>query len=139
MYIDNSELFTHLYQETVEAISGSDERQLLSAVKGAVAEAKGYLHKYDVREIFGATGEDRDPLLLILIKDMAVWHYINIANPNVDFSVREKRYNDAIAWLKGVQKGDIVPELPVPEDADGNPENISGILFGSNPKRNNYI
>jgi hypothetical protein len=139
MFINNDELFTHLYPETVEAVSGSDERQLLFAIKGAIAEAKGYLHKYDLQKIFDAAGDDRDPLLLILVKDMSVWHYINIANPNVDFSVREKRYNDAIAWLKGVQKGDIVPELPLPEDENGNTEDTTGFRIGSNPKRSNYI
>ena len=46
----------------------------------------------------------------------------------------QRRYAAAIAWLKGVQKGDIVPDFPVPEEGDS-----EGIKIGSNPKRGNYI
>ena len=137
--ISNKELYTHLYPESVEAISGDNERFLTAAIKGAIVQAKGYLHKYDIKKVFAAKGSNRDDFLLIIIKDIAVWHYINIANPNIDFSIREKRYNDAVSWLKGVQKGDIIPDFPLPEDADGNERNTTGFRFGSNPKRGNYI
>lgn len=139
MYVTPEEIFTHLYEEQITAIQGDDERMLQMAVDGAIVEAKGYLHKYDLAKIFSETGDNRNPLLCIFIKDIAVWHYINIANPNIDFSIREKRYNATIAWLKGVQKGDIVPELPIPTDEEGNKENTTGFRFGSNPKRENYI
>ena len=139
MFITNEELLTHLYPESIEAISGDDERSLTAAVKGAIVQAKGYLHKYDIQKVFGTTGDDRDPFLLIIIKDIAVWHYINIANPNIDFSVREKRLNDAVAWLKGVQKGDIIPDFPLPTNDDGTDQNTTGFRFGSNPKRRNHI
>jgi len=139
MYISNEELFTHLYPEQAEAISECDDLHLLAAISGAVAQARGYLHKYDTNRIFSAMGEDRDPFLLIIIKDIAVWHFINIANPNIEFGIREKRYDDAIAWLKGVQKGDILPGFPLPENPDGSEANTTGFRIGSNPKRGNYI
>jgi phage gp36-like protein len=140
MYLTADEIYTHLYEETIKAISGDDERSLLMAIKGAIKEAKGYLHAYDTTAEFAKTGDDRDDLLLIWLKDIAVWHYINIARPSVDIDVRERRYNAAIAWLKGVQKGDIVPDFPRPVDPETNIEtNSTGILIGSNPKRGNYI
>ena len=139
MFITNEEIFTHLYPEHIAAISDNDERFLTAAIKGAITQAKGYLHKYDAKKIFESEAADRDPFLLIIIKDIAVWHYINIANPNIDFSIREKRYNDAIAWLRGVQKGDIIPDFPVPTDDDGNKENNTGFRFGSNPKRIQHL
>lgn len=139
MYISIEELNSHLRDESIAAISGDDETILTMAVKGAEKEAKGYLAKYDTAAIFSATADDRDDLLLIWIKDMAVWHYINIANPGIDFTIRERRYNAAIAWLKGVQKGDIVPDFPLPVDELGEEENTSPFLIGSNPKRGNYI
>jgi len=139
MYITTSELDSHLRDETKQAIEGAQTRLLIMAIKGAETEAKGYLHKYDINAIFEKTGEERDDLLLIWIKDIAVWHYINIANPGVDFAVRERRYNAAITWLKGVQKGDIVPDFPLPVDDEGNEENTTPFLIGSNPKRGNYI
>jgi phage gp36-like protein len=139
MYITIEELFTHLYPEQVEAIQGDDERFLTAAVSGAIVQAKGYLHRYDIPRIFGATGDSRDPFLLIILKDIAVWHYINIANPNIDTAIREKRYNDATAWLRGVQKGDIIPDFPIPENPDGTDRNTTGFQIGSNPKRSNHI
>lgn len=139
MYVIPKEIFTHLYKEQITAIQGDDEHMLEMAIDGAIVETKGYLHKYDIEKIFSQTGDNRNPLLCIFIKDIAVWHYINIANPNADLSVREKRYNAAIAWLIGVQKGYIVPNLPIPTDEDGNKENTTGFRLGSNPKRENYI
>jgi len=140
MFITAEELYTHLYDETINAISGADERLLLAAIKGAEQEAKGYLHAYDIDAVFTAADDDRDQLLVIWVKDMAVWHYINIARPAIDYDVRERRYNAAIAWLKGVQKGDIVPGFPLPVDPEtGEEENTSPFSFGSNPKRGNYI
>lgn len=135
MYISTEELKTHLRDETIQAISGVDETLLTMAISGAESEAQGYLHKYDIETLWARTGSARDPLLAIWLKDIAVWHYINIANPGVDFAVRERRYLAAIAWLKGVQKGDIVPPgYPLPEQAD-----TSEFSIGSNPKRGNYI
>ena len=140
MFLTASEIYTHLYEETIAAISGDDERLLLAAISGAISEAKGYLHAYDKDAVFSETGDDRDALLLIWVKDMAVWHYINIARPAVDYEVRERRYNAAIAWLKGVQKGDIIPDYPRPVNSETKQEeNTSGIRIGSNPKRCNYI
>lgn len=139
MYISTDELNSHLRDETKQAIEGASTTLLTMAIKGAEKEAKGYLHKYDIDAIWEKTGDERDDLLMIWLKDIAVWHYINIANPGVDFAVRERRYNAAIAWLKGVQKGDIVPDFPVPLDEDGEEENTTPFLIGSNPKRENYI
>ena len=140
MFVSAAEINTHLYPEQMTAISGADETLLLAAIKGAEQEAKGYLHAYDLDAVFNAAGDARDQLLVIWVKDIAVWHYINICRPNVDFDIRETRYKAAITWLKGVQKGDIVPGFPVPVDPDtGEEENTTPFSIGSNPKRGNYI
>jgi len=140
MFVSAEEINTHLFPEQITAISGNDQTLLLAAIKGAEQEAKGYLHAYDINAVFNAAADARDQLLLIWVKDIAVWHYINIARPNVDYELRERRYNAAIAWLKGVQRGDISPGFPVPVDPEtGEDENTSPIKIGSNPKRGNYI
>jgi hypothetical protein len=131
MFVTIEEIHTHLYEETVTAISGDDETMLAAAITGAQAEARGYLHAFDTDAIFNATGDDRDPLLLIWVKDIAVFHYINIANPAVNYEARER--------LKGVQKGSIVPDLPVKTTPEGVEENATLFRFGSNPKRSNHI
>lgn len=136
MYIELTELATHMYDESIEAISGDDETILTAAIDGAISEAKGYLHKFNIADIFTATGSDRNALLLIFVKDIAVWHYIALANPGIEYGKREKRYNAAIAWLKGVQAGMIVPDLPKAEIAEGE---FAELAYGSNTKRDNHI
>ena len=135
-FLTKDELKTHLYGEQVETIDRGDDTLAQSAIDGAIAEAKSYLKKYDVAAAFAQTSDNRNALLLIFVKDMAVWHFINLANPATDIDLREKRYNAAIAWLKGVQKGDISPDLPEKEITEETPGDI---IYGSNPKRNQHF
>ena len=140
MFLNSDELYTHIFPESISAISGTDERLLLAAISGALSEAQGYLNHYDYAAIFDKTGDERDALLLIWCKDIAVWHYIVIARPAIDYEVRETRYKAAIAWLKGVQKGDIIPPgWPRKIDPDSGEELGSPIKIGSLQKRDNYI
>ena len=136
MYITKDELSTHLYLEQIEAISGVDDTLLTAAIDGAVAEAKGYLHKFDTTAIFSAVDTARNALLVIFIKDIAIWHYINLANPGTDFKARQDRYKSAIAWLKSVQAGEVVPDLPTPAPIEWQTDSFA---WGSNPKRDNHI
>jgi len=132
MFLTPEELKTHLYGENVDAITRDDDTIVTASVDGAIAEAKGYLGDYNTDTIFGATGSNRNALLLIFVKDIAVWHLINLSNPGIDFELRQKRYDAAIAWLKGVQKGVVTPDLPKTAISETNPGTIS---YGSNPKR----
>lgn len=133
MFISNQELKTHLYGESVEAITDGDDTILTAAVDGAVVEAKGYLAAFDRTAIFEATGSSRNPLLLIFIKDIAVWHFINLCNAGTDLKLRQDRYERAINWLKAIQKGDVSPDFPTDAGAGG--EGAGIIKFGSNPKK----
>jgi phage gp36-like protein len=132
MFLTQEELKTHLYGENVDVITRDDDTIVTAAVDGAIAEAKSYLGDYNTESIFGASGTSRHALLLIFVKDIAVWHLINLSNPGIDFDMRQKRYDAAIAWLKGVQKGNITPDLPKNAISETNPGTIS---YGSNPKR----
>jgi hypothetical protein len=94
-----------------------------TAISSAVAEALGYLTGYDTAAIFDATGSDRNPILLLYIKDIAVWHYIQLSNPSVDMQLRLTRYEKAIDWLMRVQSGKTNPNLPLPAPPeDGSPQ-----------------
>lgn len=139
MFITPEELYTHLYEESVTAISGNDTHLLESAISAAIGEVKGYLHRYDTQKLFGAVGIDRDTLLLLWVKDVAVWHYINIANPGVDFGVRKLRYEYVRDTLKDIQREYYLPDFPLKADGAGASENTSGFRIGSNQKRSNHI
>lgn len=130
MWITKSELKTHMNVDSIDVITGGDDTLVTSAVDGAVSEAKGYLNSYDIDTIFAATGADRHALLLIFVKDIAVWHLIKLSNYQADLEFRGKCYDRAVAWLKAVQKGDVTPDLPATTS-----EYTSRIAWGSNDKR----
>lgn len=130
------ELKTHLYVEQIEAISGTDDTIITAAIDAAISEAKGYLHKYDLSAIFSAAGDDRNKLLVLFLKDIAIYHYINLANPGTDYKERKDRYTRAIAWLEAVQAGQVVPDLPLATQPDNT---MGGVTWSANPKRENYV
>ena len=134
MYISPTEITTHLGAEQIEAISDGDSTMLQAAIDAAIVEAKGYLSAFDIEAELLKTGTARNPLLIIFIKDIAVWHFINICNVNTSMELRQDRYERAVAWLRAVQKGEVKPdlaELPAEEQA-------AIITYNSNTKRNNH-
>lgn len=119
-FLSPQELETHLYKESIDTIDRMDEGILTAAIDAAIQEAAGYLGAYNRERIFTATDNDRNALLLLFIKDIAVWHFINLCNAGVELELREKRYERAVAWLRQVQKGEVTPSLPrADEDKDG--------------------
>ncbi len=137
MFLTPEDLKTHLRDEHTELISRADETIVTASLSGAVAEARGYLTAYDTEVVFSAVGDERDPLLLIFCKDIAVYHLINLCAAGSCYERRERRYEQALAWLKGVQRGEIVPDLPkksTEESASSGP-----FYFSSNPKRTTHF
>jgi phage gp36-like protein len=139
-YLTIEELQTHLYGESIETISRDDDAIPQAAIDGAIAEARGYLAgRYNVNAAFSATGTRRNALLLIFLKDIAVWHFVNLGNACTDMELRRLRYERAVDWLKAVMRGDVTADLP-PKEADagslpGKNNPLGDIAFGSNPKR----
>lgn len=137
-FLTPEELRTHLYKENIDTIAREDETIVTAAIDAAIEEASGYLGAYDREKIFSAEKEQRNALLLIFVKDIAVWHFVNLCNAGTDLQLRQDRYERAIAWLRSVQRSETRPNLPVPEDADGdgNPDpSVGEYIYGSNPKR----
>lgn len=102
---------THIYPEIIQAIERDEEStvNLSKAIRTAESQAKGYLSRFDIVTIFAAVEDARDELLLTYLKDLAVWHYIVLANPNMDISFFQLRFEHAIIELGKIQSGKIVP------------------------------
>lgn len=139
-YLTPEEINSHLYGEIVAEIERHETNRpnLEKAITGAIGEAKSYLTQYDIAAIFGAEGDQRNPILLLYVKDIAVWHFITICNAGVELELREKRYKQAIDFLKNVQSGKANPELPLRQSPDPN-AGKEFMAFGSNPKRKNHF
>lgn len=128
---------THLYQEIISSISREDDDLLEKAIKSAEGEAKSYLARFDIDYLFDQIEEDRDPTLMMYLKDIAVWHFIPVSNPNIDVEYRKDRYHDAVRWLSKIQAGKNTPygwKL-----ANEQTEEPSVIQVSSNPKRKTHF
>lgn len=139
-FLTVTDLYSHIYPEAVQEIERdvSTTNKLNEAIAAAVEEVKSYLSVYDLEAIFSATGNQRNPIICLYTKDIAVWHYIQLANPVIDLELRQARYDAAIKWLTKVQNGKVAPQLPLPEKEQGE-EGEGFFKFGSNPKRNNHF
>lgn len=113
---------TRAYQEKIDAISEGDDTLLQPAIDAAIKEAKMYLSRFDLTDLFGKTDVDRDPLLLLWLKDITLWQFIALANPGMDYEDVMTRRNNAIASLKQIQNSTAVPEgwLLLGSDTCGN-------------------
>lgn len=137
-YVTPQEITTHLGAAQISAISDGDDTALEFAIDAAIKEAKGYLQAFDIATELAKTGANRNSLLMLFIKDLAVWHFVNICNVNTSMELRENRYNRAVAWLKEVQKGNVIPDLPEKVNTDGESDNLP-YKVTSNPKRTNHV
>ncbi|WP_395762442.1 hypothetical protein [Elizabethkingia anophelis] len=132
-FITPDELRTHAYDEEIKAIIREDETIALASIDMAIEFAESKLMKdYDTVEIFAKRGDDRSTLLVKIIKDIAIWELIGLANPSIDYDDKKLRYEDAKGWLTAVYKG-MPTSLPRKETKEA-----SSFKYTSNPKRENY-
>lgn len=128
-----------MYGENIDAISDNDADLLTEAIATALAEAAGYLSRYDIDLIYATeTGErSKYAQLITWLKDIAKWHFINICNLSVDLELAESRYKIAIAELGKIQSGKVTPKgWPL---ANEETPDLSGFFVASSPKRGNYF
>jgi len=136
-----AELGTNLYPEIIDEITRTDSSVTDAAIAAAEQEAKMYLGRYDLAALFGTATEApilTDPYLQSLVKDLACWHLLRLANPGTDYNAFRTAYQDALAALKEIRNGGANPQgwpyAPTADDApDGN-----AINWYSNERRNNH-
>lgn len=122
MFITATELSTHLYDYQVEQITGGDASIALSAISTAQAQVRSYLAtRYDCDAIFAATGDGRDALVMHLVKSLAAYHLVRLANPDAIYERYRDDYRDAIDTLTRLADGTSVADLPRLQTASGNP------------------
>ena len=64
-------------------------------------------------------GDPRDAKILQIVIDVTLYHLHSRINPRQIPAHRIQRRDEAIAWLKMINKADIDVDLPVLQDADG--------------------
>lgn len=129
-----------IYEEILEALTREigDTTTTVDAINQiTIDEVASYLSsRYDTPAIFALTGSARNEGLLMKCIDISLYHIHCRVNPNVIPDIRVKRYDDAILWLQGVQRGEINPVgLPLLTNPDGEEGTL---IYGSNTKRTNH-
>ena len=138
---------TSLYPEIIRAITRDNAQAAEMQILAAESLTRSYMSKYDCDAIFGTV--DKEPtykgaaleLIKKVIKIIASYYLVRLANPNVDLELFRLDYQDALDWLKDLQKGDVAPDLPYKSDDPNTPNDESGdsVAWNSNIKRNNHF
>lgn len=139
--ITPADLSTHIYTEIINEITRNDDSIATIAINAAIQEAKLYLSRYNLVQLFGTETIEaviNDTLLKSLVKDIAVWHLLKLSNTNIDQATHRLAYEDAIKTLKNIMSGAAVPDgwpfaEPATNESDGDT-----ISWTSNEKRRNY-
>lgn len=134
MFIQEEELRSVAYSYQLEQIVENDATILQMAIEAATEEVRGYLSsRYDTAAAFAATGADRNPLLVEITKDIALWYIIRLSNVDILYEPVKERYDRAVQWLDRVARGTITPDLPAATDDNG--EYLQPMRYGSMPKQ----
>lgn len=141
--ITQADLATNIYAEVIDEITRSDNTITERAIAAAIQEAKMYLARFDLLQLFGTDDETpsvRDEYLSSLVKDLACWHLLRLSNVSIDYSVFRTAYQDAITVLKSIMAGQVQPQgWPYVQNTGTEPvPDGDSIDWTSNPKRNNH-
>ena len=140
--ITSSDLATNIYPEVITEITRGDTTITDHAIASAIQEAKMYLGRYDITQLFGTDTTAPtivDEYLANIVKDIACWRLIRLSNAGVDYPTFKAAYQDAIETLDKIKTGQVQPQGWVYADTttETTPQGDS-IAWNSNPKRNNY-
>jgi len=139
MFLTDNDYRVVIGETAFKAVSQASEEIIYTAEKEALEEIAGYLRpKYDINAVFSAQAEQRNPQVVMVAADIALYHMVSSMPNRLGYEIREERYKRAIAWLEGVAAGKIVPNLPLDNGTgeDGNTP-YAKINWSSAWKRNN--
>jgi len=131
-----------IYPEIISEITRNDGGAIATqAIAIAIGEVKIYLARFDLVQLFGdptptmANPEGiaatfSDAFLTQLVKYTALWHLIQLANPNINYDSAKLLYDQAHNTLKNIGDDQLDPQWPLQD----NSPNIVSFQF---PKRHN--
>ncbi|MBX2904877.1 MAG: hypothetical protein KF744_02485 [Taibaiella sp.] len=139
--ITAADLGTNLYPEIIDEITRADGSMTDAAISVAENEAKMYLGRYDLEALFGtatAAPTFADAYLQSLVKDLACWHLLRVANPGADYQAFRTAYLDALNALKEIRNGAANPYAwPYAAALSDTPDG-DAVSWTSNERRNNH-
>jgi len=144
MYLLKGDLYIMLYEEIIETITRGDDDVVNRAIRTGISEAKTYLSRFDLLQLFG-NDVDVDPTiddenLKSKVVDLVCWQLIKLCNPNIDLKLFRTNYEDAISFFDGVKKSKEAPDgWPYKIDDPDTPFPEGNIINATfNTKRTNH-
>lgn len=141
-YLLAGDLDTHIYASNRDEITRGDNTIVYEAIDAAVSEAKSYLSRFDLVKIFGNGDTEPqyiNPGLKQKVKDLAHWHLVTLANPNIAIDIARMKYEDAIRWFEKIGERKLNPGFPMPANDPATDSNESeSIEWNSEAKRQNH-
>lgn len=139
MFITEEDYKVAIGDSALKVVSQTSQKNRASAEYEALEEISGYLRpKYDCVKVFAAKGDDRNHLIVRYACDIALYNMSASVPQKMGAEIRDERYKRAIKWLEGVKAGDILPDLPLAVDEDGEPTGSMFAYSSQKQLRNNW-
>jgi len=133
MFIQEIDYKVVIGETALKVVTQADQETRGNAELEAVEEISGYLRpKYDCKAIFEAEGANRNRQILMYACDIALYHMAASLPNKMGMEIRKERYERAIEWLKQVQAGIVIPDLPE-ATTDSGESAAPSIRYGSKP------
>ncbi len=122
------ELKTVAPGEIVTSIIDGDDTIAGQIILEAEQTIRSYLHhRYDTAAIFAATADNRHPLIMKLLKEVAIYHLYTRRSRDAVNEAAIHRYEYAMKQLKEIATGIIHPEgLPLANNTESSQVFASG-------------
>lgn len=153
MFITIEEMKSVLYSYQMNEIAENDTDIIEEGILAGISEVKSYFTasnqkqwsdgrpQYDVNAIFGATGSQRDPLVLRMCKTVAAWNICELANVDIIYDHVKERYENVIRTLEKIagigeyqNSPTLTPNLPTKPETEVS--NTKPFRYGSRKKFN---
>ncbi|PSJ23874.1 hypothetical protein B7P34_36425, partial [Streptosporangium nondiastaticum] len=114
-------------------ITDNTDTITIECLAAAESRVSSYLHnRYDTVKIFSATGFERHPEIVAIVKNIALYFICRRHNIDIIFERVKEAYNADIAYLTALSKGTISANYPLRLDSTGSTK--STLRMGSNTK-----
>ena len=136
IWLNDTDIRPVCTQEDLEVLAQATDAYKNSAEARTISFFKGYLGRYDVDEIFADNGgqvpdpDTRNASLVMFVVDYFLYILYGGQPDRLIPDIRVRRYEEAVKWLEGIQKGKVSPDLPT-VDTDEETDVNSSFRWGS--------
>ncbi|WP_233550424.1 phage protein Gp36 family protein [Bacteroides sp. OF04-15BH] len=130
--------YIQVSSDALKIIQQANEANRLRAERRATERITSYLGgRYDMEQAFAAEGESRNDDLVGLMADLALYFMVLSLPQKMGYEVRKEQYEKAVAYLKEVQSGKVVMNLPAHSESEE--DNTGDMIRYGSDRPNNYI